>query len=217
MLEHLHRRQSLKEDLSKALENNELQLHYQPLVDLASGKLVGCEALLRWLHPTRGMVSPGEFIPLAEETGQIVDIGHWVLHQACQDASAWPEDTFVAVNLSPVQFRGEGLYDDVLTAVTEASLTSDRLQLEITKSVLLQNTDQNIGLLSKLKGLGVAIALDDFGTGYSSLSYLRDFHFDKIKIDRSFVAEIGQGGHSEAIIRAVLGLASSLERNMTGP
>ncbi|WIJ25883.1 bifunctional diguanylate cyclase/phosphodiesterase [Devosia sp. RR2S18] len=210
MLEHLQHRQSLKEDLSKALENNQLQLHYQPLVDLASGHFAGCEALLRWMHPTRGMISPADFIPLAEETGQIVPIGRWVLHQACRDALAWPENTFVAVNLSPVQFRAEGLCDDVSDAIAAARLPPRRLQLEITESVLLQNTDHNLDLLTRLKGLGVGIALDDFGTGYSSLSYLRDFHFDKIKIDRSFVAEIGRGGHSEAIIRAVLGLASSL-------
>ncbi len=202
MLERIRVRQSLKQDLVTALEQNELHLVYQPLLDFNSSHICCVEALLRWNHPARGSVSPAEFIPLAEETGLIVSIGDWVLETACREAAEWPEEISVAVNVSAVQLQCNSLPLRVATALARSGLKPSRLELEITESVLLHDNDHNMHVLHALKKVGVRIALDDFGTGFSSLSYLRLFPFDKLKLDRSFVSDIGRSTQSEAIIRA---------------
>jgi diguanylate cyclase (GGDEF)-like protein len=203
-------RRLLEMDLRGALARNEFELHYQPLVSLTAGRPNGFEALLRWRHPERGLVSPAEFIPLAEEIGLITPIGAWVLKQACADATNWPKDLTVAVNLSPVQFRTKSLALDVVAALGASGLTADRLELEITEAVMLQDTEATLATLRQLKELGARISMDDFGTGYSSLSYLRKFPFDKIKIDQSFVRDLASRPESLAIVRAVAGLGSTL-------
>ena len=172
--------------------------------------LTGFEALLRWNHPERGLVSPAEFIPLAEEIGLIRGIGAWVIERACADAAKWPRHVKVAVNLSPVQFVRGTLVQEVERALAGSGLAAGRLELEITESVLLQDNDATLGILHRLRGLGVRISMDDFGTGYSSLSYLRRFPFDKIKIDQSFVRNFGNEKGSVEIIRAVVGLGQAL-------
>jgi diguanylate cyclase (GGDEF)-like protein len=203
-------RRALELDLRKALALCEFALHYQPLVTLASGKINGFEALLRWHHPQRGMVPPAEFIPLAEEIGLIGGIGAWVLKEACMEAAKWPSSLKVAVNLSPAQFKGQKLVLDVIAALGASDLPPWRLELEITEAVLLNDTDATIAVLNDLRRLGVRIAMDDFGTGYSSLGYLRKFPFDKIKIDRSFIHDLAEKPDSLAIVRAVTGLGVSL-------
>jgi diguanylate cyclase (GGDEF)-like protein/PAS domain S-box-containing protein len=203
-------RRTLELDLRKALANSEFELFYQPLINLGNNAIVGFEALLRWRHPERGMIAPTEFIPLAEEIGLIVPLGDWVLRQACADAMRWPSDVSVAVNLSPIQFRSRSIVKAVLTALAHSRLPANRLQLEITESVLLGETEANLATLHQLREIGVRISMDDFGTGYSSLSYLRCFPFDKIKIDRSFVKELAERPDCVAIIRAIAGLGMSL-------
>ena len=207
-------RHSLEVDLRKALANNEFELHYQPLVRLADNKISGCEALLRWHHPKRGTISPADFIPVAEETGLINAIGEWVLRQACAEAATWPEDIKVAVNVSPVQFRSQGLAQIVISALAAANLAPHRLELEITESVVLQSNDTTLRRLHQLRELGVRISMDDFGTGYSSLSYLRSFPFDKIKIDRAFINDLANG--NDSIVQAIITLANSLSMTTTG-
>jgi diguanylate cyclase (GGDEF)-like protein len=204
-------RRALETDLRNALASEQLEVHYQPLVELASGEIIGLEALVRWPHPQRGFVAPSEFITLAEETNLIAPLGAFVLHRACADATAWPEHVKLAVNLSPVQFRVGNVFATVSEALKTSGLDPRRLDLEITESVLLERTDQVIASLHALRALGVRISMDDFGTGYSSLSYLRSFPFDKIKIDRSFVRELQGNPHALAIVRAVLALASGLD------
>jgi predicted signal transduction protein with EAL and GGDEF domain len=203
-------RRLLELDLRKAFANGELDLHYQPLVNLAENRIIGVEALLRWHHPERGMVMPGEFIALAEEIGLIGPIGEWVLRRACAEAARWPGDLKVAVNLSPAQFRTRGVVQAVLSALAHSGLPPQRLELEITESVLLGETEANLAILHQLREIGARISMDDFGTGYSSLSYLRSFPFDKIKIDRSFVRDLAERPDCLAIIRAVTGLGASL-------
>jgi diguanylate cyclase (GGDEF)-like protein/PAS domain S-box-containing protein len=203
-------RRVLELDLRKAYANGEFELFYQPLINLAENRISGFEALLRWRHPKRGMVSPGEFVPLAEEIGLIVPLGEWVLRQACTEAARWPDDLHVAVNLSPVQFRNKSVVQAVMTALAYSRLEPRRLELEITESVLLADTEANLATLHKLREIGVRISMDDFGTGYSSLSYLRSFPFDKIKIDRSFVNDLTRRPDCMAIIHAVVGLGESL-------
>ena len=173
-----------------ALAEGEFEMHYQPLVDLNSDEVTGCEALLRWRHPVRGMISPAEFIPVAEETGLIEEIGKWVLRTACAEAATWPAHVRIAVNVSPIQFKSETLALKVASALAETGLDPRRLELEITEAVLIADDDAALVALNQLRALGVHIALDDFGTGYSSLQYLQRFPFDKIKIDRSFVKEV---------------------------
>jgi EAL domain-containing protein (putative c-di-GMP-specific phosphodiesterase class I) len=197
-------------DLRRALVNREFELFYQPLVNLGTNQVSGFEALLRWRHGERGMVPPAQFIPLAEEIGLIVPLGEWVLRQACSEAATWPGDVKVAVNLSPAQFKSRNLVAAVLTALAYSRLPADRLELEITESVLLSENEANLDTLHRLRDLGVRISLDDFGTGYSSLSYLRSFPFDKIKIDQSFVRELAERPDCMAIIRAIAGLGASL-------
>ena len=206
-------RRELEMDLRRALASEQFELHYQPLVTLETNDVNGFEELLRWHHPTRGLVSPAEFIPIAEETGLIVPLGEWVLKAACNEAVDWPEHIKVAVNLSPAQLNCRNLVTMVKTALEETGMPPQRLQLEITETVLLQNTFTTLATLHELRKMGVQIALDDFGTGYSSLSYLRSFPFDKIKIDRSFIQDLSNGAEPLAIVNAVAGLAKCL--NMT--
>jgi diguanylate cyclase (GGDEF)-like protein/PAS domain S-box-containing protein len=203
-------RRLLELDMRAALPRGEFEMHYQPIRDVAAETIVACEALVRWRHPMRGLIPPGNFIPLAEETGLIIQIGEWVLRTACRDAAAWPNDIGVAVNLSPVQFKNPNLVLQVMNALAQSGLPAHRLELEITESVLLQNSEATLSTLYALRGNGVRISLDDFGTGYSSLSYLRSFPFDKIKIDRSFVEDVTSREDSLAIVRAVAGLGRSL-------
>ncbi len=207
-------RRTMEIDLRRALALGEFEVYYQPLITLKTQKISGFEALLRWHHPERGMVSPMEFIPLAEEIGLIGQIGAWVLKRACLEAATWPDDVHVAVNLSPAQFRHRAVVLDVVAALGASSLPARRLEVEITEAVLLQDTESNIAILDELRNLGVRIAMDDFGTGYSSLAYLQKFPFDKIKIDRSFVNELDRP-ESIAIIRAVTGLGRSLGMKTT--
>ena len=203
-------RRALELDLRKALVKGEFELYYQPLMTLKTGRITTLEALVRWHHPERGMVAPSEFIPLAEETGLIVPLGEWVLREACTEAAKWPQDIMVSVNLSPVQFKSRNLVDMVASAIAASGLPAHRLELEITEMVLLQDNAATLAMLHQLRDLGIRIAMDDFGTGYSSLSYLRSFPFDKIKIDQSFIHDLPGAEDSLAIVRAVVGLGTSL-------
>jgi diguanylate cyclase (GGDEF)-like protein len=205
-------RWTLEGDLRAAIAEDQLDLHYQPIVDLERNEVIGFEALMRWQHPKQGVVSPTEFIPLAEETGLIVDMGAWALRRACVEAAHWPGGIKVTVNLSSVQFERGDLYGSVKDALTVSGLRPERLELEITEGVLLRDDARTHALLHKLRSLGAKIALDDFGTAYASLSYLRSFPFDKIKIDRTFVADLDKDkrGDCIAIIRAVAGLAQHM-------
>jgi diguanylate cyclase (GGDEF)-like protein len=203
-------RRVLELELRRAVVNFEFELHYQPVVDVKSGRITSCEALIRWHHPERGMIPPLEFIPVAEETGLIVPIGEWVLTTACAEAARWPKDVTIAVNLSPAQFKSRNLVQAVKNALANSDLPARRLELEITELVLLQESDGAFVILHQLRDLGIRIAMDDFGTGYSSLGYLRSFPFDKIKIDKSFIQDLPGKEDSVAIVRAVVGLSSSL-------
>jgi diguanylate cyclase (GGDEF)-like protein/PAS domain S-box-containing protein len=203
-------RRMLELDLRLALQRGEFEVYYQPIRDIASDETVVFEALVRWNHAERGLIGPNHFIPIAEETGLIVRLGEWVLQRACMDAATWSKAAAVAVNLSPVQFKNQNLVSSVRAALEASRLPAHRLELEITESVLLQNSEATRAILHELRALGVKISLDDFGTGYSSLSYLRSFPFDKIKIDRSFVTELATRNDSMAIVRAVTGLGRSL-------
>jgi diguanylate cyclase (GGDEF)-like protein len=203
-------RREMELELRAALVNGEFEVFYQPLVNVTIGQVAGFEALLRWRSPGRGLVSPNDFIPLAEEIGLIVPIGAWVLKQACMEAAKWPNQIKIAVNLSPVQFKSDKLVFDVIAALAASGLSPLRLELEITETVMLQETETTLEMLRQIKALGVAISMDDFGTGYSSLSYLRKFPFDKIKIDQSFIRELSDAHESVAIVRAVMGLGTSL-------
>jgi diguanylate cyclase (GGDEF)-like protein len=207
---YIQRRRAVEFDLRNAVPADDFLLHYQPVLDLRSGRVTGFEALVRWNHPVRGMVSPAEFIPIAEETGLIVPISAWVLQTACMEAAGWPEDIEIAVNLSPVQFKRGHLLEMVQGALAASGLAPNRLELEITESTLMDNGGDRLALLHKLRALGIRIALDDFGTGYSSLSYLRSFPFDKIKIDRSFIKDLDVNPDSATIVGAIVGLASGL-------
>ncbi|MET3910801.1 diguanylate cyclase (GGDEF)-like protein [Bradyrhizobium sp. S3.3.6] len=209
MEEEARSRHALEHDLRGALEANQFHLVFQPQVRLDTTELTGFEALLRWKHPSRGFVSPAEFIPIAEENGLIVPIGEWVLRTACATAASWPDVT-VAVNLSPVQFRSRGLVAMVTSALAEAGLPPRRLELEVTETALLDDSEATIGILHQLRTLGVRVSLDDFGVGYSSLSYLRKFPFDRIKIDRSFVGTLGESPESAAIVRTIASLGAVL-------
>jgi diguanylate cyclase (GGDEF)-like protein/PAS domain S-box-containing protein len=209
------KRRDMERDLRAAFTGGEFELHYQPLVDIAADRISGFESLLRWRHPHKGMVSPAEFIPVAEDIGLIVALGEWVLREACSEAMKWPADVKIAVNLSPVQFRSRNLVQAVISALAHSGLTARRLELEITESVFLAETETNLAILHQLRELGVSISMDDFGTGYSSLSYLRSFPFDKIKIDRSFVKDLARRSDCVAIVRAISGLGRSLKITTT--
>jgi diguanylate cyclase (GGDEF)-like protein/PAS domain S-box-containing protein len=206
----LQARRLLEADLRKALANREFSLAYQPEINIRRQEISGFEALLRWRHPERGMVSPAEFIPVAEDIGLISALGEWVIEQACHEAAHWPDGIKVAVNLSPVQFRNRTLVESVSRALAQSGLCPSRLELEITESVLLQDNDVTLATLHQLRRLGVCIAMDDFGTGYSSLSYLRSFPFDKIKIDQSFIRELTSRADCLAIVQSITRLGSSL-------
>jgi diguanylate cyclase (GGDEF)-like protein len=208
-------RRGLEADLRKALARDQFEVFYQPLVNLETNEVSGLEALLRWRHPERGMVGPDHFIPLAEEIGLINEIGAWVLKQACADAMSWPGHLKLAVNVSPLQFSGNRLSLDVVTALGRSGLPANRLEIEITESALLQNTEATIAILHDLRQLGISISMDDFGAGYSSLGYLQKFPFDKIKIDRSFTFGLPDQADSLAIVRAMMGLGSSLGMTTT--
>jgi diguanylate cyclase (GGDEF)-like protein len=209
------RRYDIEVDLRAAISRDEFEVDYQPVVDAVHGRIAGVEALMRWIHPQRGNVAPDTFIPIAESTGLIVPLGELILRRACAQAVGWPAHVKVAVNLSTIQFRKGNIVDTVAAALAHAGLAPDRLELEITESVLLQKDDMNLAKLHQLKELGVSIVLDDFGTGYSSLSYLRTFPFDKVKIDRSFVAEMTTRYDCTAIVCAITGLAKSLSMMTT--
>jgi diguanylate cyclase (GGDEF)-like protein/PAS domain S-box-containing protein len=211
----MKQRRGLEVDLRSALAKEEFELHYQPLVNLQTQVITGCEVLLRWNHPERGRVPPIEFIPIAEENGLINAIGEWVLRSACVEAMNWPDHARVAVNVSPVQFRNPGLALSVVNALAASGLPAHRLELEVTESVLMQNNDATLAMLHQIRNLGVRISMDDFGTGYSSLSYLRSFPFDKIKIDQSFIRDLSKGDEAVAIVHAILNLASSLKMTTT--
>jgi len=203
-------RRTLEMELRGADIEREFELHFQPIFAVQSGQLRGFEALLRWNNPLRGMVSPGIFVPLAEETGMIDVLGRWVAQEACRQAAGWPESLVVAVNVSPIQFRRGELVATIADALARSGLEPTRLEIEVTESVLLADTEANLAILRRIRDLGVRIALDDFGTGYSSMSYLRRFPFSRLKIDRSFIREIGGSPESLAIVRAIIGLGTSL-------
>jgi EAL domain-containing protein (putative c-di-GMP-specific phosphodiesterase class I) len=215
-------RLEMEGDLRRAVANGELHVHYQPIVSMKSGLISEFEALVRWRHPKRGMVSPGEFIPVAEETGLILTIGQWVLEQACRQMVAWhaefPSDPPVrlSVNLSPRQFQQPILVDEVGRAIREAGLPPACLKLEITEGVIMRDVEATISTLNRLKAIGIKLAIDDFGTGYSSLAYLKRLPLDVLKIDQSFVAGVGEDSDDTAIVRAIVSLAKSLELEVTG-
>jgi predicted signal transduction protein with EAL and GGDEF domain len=201
--------------LRSAVAREELEVHYQPLVDSHTSQVMGAEALLRWKVAGQGYISPSQFVPLAEETGLISEIGRWVLRKACHDAIGWDRDIRIAVNLSPAQLRNDDFVDYVKSVLEETGLAAQRLELEITEGMLLHNTEANTKILLSIKQLGVRISMDDFGTGYSSLGNLRSFPFDKIKIDKSFIADLSKRPDAAAIIRAILTLGRSLGMTTT--
>src|SRR6201984_208434 len=211
-------RRVLHQDISVAVKNGELTLYFQPLArscgSVAESEIIGFEALVRWVHPVRGFISPGDFIPLAGESGLIVEIGEWILREACREAASWTKPLQIAVNLSPAQFMHGDLVGLVHSILLETGLAPSRLELEITEGVLIEDFDRGLALLRRLKALGVRVSMDDFGSGYSSLSYLQAFPFDKIKIDRAFVMNLGRNPQSAAIVRAVIGLGHGLEMSI---
>ncbi|MHC2335265.1 putative bifunctional diguanylate cyclase/phosphodiesterase [Bradyrhizobium sp. USDA 4454] len=208
-------RRSLELELRQAIVDGNFELHYQPLLHLEDGRVSCCEALLRWRHPERGTVSPADFIPVAEDTGLINDLGHWVLNTACREAVKWPDHVHVAVNVSPIQFKSQTLALNVAAALAASGLAPSRLELEITEAVLIRDDEAALDVLHQLRDLGVRIALDDFGTGYSSLSYLQRFPFDKIKIDRAFIKDLAGTGASSTIVQAVVNIAAASDMTTT--
>jgi diguanylate cyclase (GGDEF)-like protein len=208
-------RRSLELELRQAISDGSIEAYYQPVVNIEDDKISCCEALLRWRHPERGMISPAEFIPIAEDSGLINQLGLWVLNTACAEAATWPDHVRVAVNVSPVQFRSPSLALNVAAALAACNLPASRLELEITEAVLIRDDEAALDMLHQLRKLGVRIALDDFGTGYSSLSYLQRFPFDKIKIDRSFIRDIAGPGASSSIVQAVVNIAAASDMTTT--
>ena len=203
-------RRALEADLRNGLTAGEFELHYQPIVHMPSGEITGCEALLRWRHPQKGIIMPETFIPLAEEIGLIIPLGEWVIREACKVAAQWPASIKIAVNLSPNQFRNSDLCHVVIGALAASGLSPERLELEITETVLLRSNEVTLATFGRLHGIGVRIAIDDFGAGYSSLSYLQKFHFDNIKIDRSFIKDVTDSRTSRSIVRAIAAMANGL-------
>src|SRR6185312_8212001 len=209
-------RRQLEVDLRQAITAGDLEVYYQPCVSLQENRITGCEALVRWRHPERGMISPAEFIPIAEETGLINQLGEFVLASACNEAATWPDDIRLAVNVSPVQFKSGTLALRIMAALAASGLAAGRLELEITEAVLIRDDEAALAILHQLRAIGVRIALDDFGTGYSSLSYLQRFPFDKIKVDRSFVKDITEPDKgSSSIVQAVVNIAASRHMETT--
>ena len=212
---HARARRNLEFDLRNALTNNAFEIYYQPIVDLATKRIIACEALLRWPHPERGMISPAEFIPVAEEMGIITEIDQWVLRNACAECRWWPNEMRVAVNLSPLHFTRSNVPEVVRAALTAADLPADRLEIEITETILLQDTERSRGALDELQRLGVRVSLDDFGTKYSSLSYLPSFPLNKIKIDQSFVQNLTEDSRRMSLLRGIARLSSDLGLRVT--
>ena len=210
MLEAAQTQQTAECDLRAAIEREEFELHYQPVMDAKTRTLCGVEALIRWRHPTRGLIGPDHFLPLAESTGLIVPIGNWVLQRACAEAASWPSHIKIAVNISAVQFKKGNLFDVILCTLVETGLAPDRLELEITETALLENQEEHLAVIRQLKNLGISIALDDFGTGYSSVNYLTVFPFDKIKIDKSFTQGVLNRREYRAVVASTLALAQGL-------
>jgi predicted signal transduction protein with EAL and GGDEF domain len=210
MTRDLVRRKEIEAELRLALQRNELSIYFQPIVDLATGKIRSFEALVRWFHAEKGELRPDEFIPVAEECGAIITLGNWITAQAAKAAAQWPEDVTIAVNLSPLQIKAPGAALGILAALREAGLPPHRLELEITETVLLDHSQNTENFMNELGAAGVRFALDDFGTGYSSLGYLHKYPFGKIKVDRSFVSGVNIGKKSDAIIRAVSGMGATL-------
>ena len=204
------KRHQMEIDMREAVREKQFHLNYQPLFSLEKNRVIGFEALIRWQHPRQGLISPAEFIPLAEDTGMIVPISEWVMNEACQRARHWPEDVRIAVNLSPILFKNPGLPLMVMQALNAAGLAPNRLELEVTESLFIDNIERTTAMLNSLRECGIRIALDDFGTGYSSLNYLRSFPFDKIKIDKSFVNDLASDHSARAIIGAITTLAGAL-------
>lgn len=215
MDQQLQERQRLVQALRVAVAREELRLYFQPFIDARTGAVTGCEALIRWQHPTRGLVPPADFIPLAEESGLIVPIGAWVIEEACRQAATWQGGQRVSLNISPVQFKDRDLPERILAALTLSGLSPSRLELEVTETILIDDADAALDSLRRIRALGVRVALDDFGTGYSSLSYLRRFPFDKIKIDRSFVSDLDSRPDSQVIVRAIHDIAVGLGMTVT--
>jgi diguanylate cyclase (GGDEF)-like protein len=208
-------RRQIEMDLREAVERNELELHYQPIIDLRRNRVTGFEALARWRHPVRGLVPPAVFIPVAEDSGLVLPLGEWALTEACRRAVGWPEHLKVAVNLSPVQFSTPNLLDRIVRILAETGLAPNRLELEITERVFMENNRHTLSILHQLKALGIGISMDDFGTGYSSLSYLRSFPFDKIKVDRAFVSDLAEGNEHVIIVQSVVSIARALGMTTT--
>ncbi len=215
MNKELNDRRQIETDLREAIERNELELHYQPILDLRRNVVTGFEALARWRHPVKGMVPPALFIPVAEDSGLILPLGEWALREACRKATQWPDDLRVAVNLSPTQFTAVGLVSMIEEILNETGLAPGRLELEITERIFMENNESTLSMLRRLKELGVRISLDDFGTGYSSLSYLRSFPFDKIKVDRAFVSDLKENSDHIVIVQAVVSIARALGMTTT--
>ncbi|MGJ5218346.1 sensor domain-containing protein, partial [Bradyrhizobium oligotrophicum] len=208
-------RRRLEIELREAIQRDVLRPHYQPLIDLATGRITGFEALVRWPHPERGMIPPSEFIPIAEDTGLISALGRTMLRQACSDAAKWPDEVSVAVNMSPLQFRAGNVLSLVMDALKQSGLPPSRLELEITETLVLEKSGQVLATLHALRALGVRISMDDFGTGYSSLSYLRSFPFDKIKVDQSFIRDLAANREAQAIVRSIVSLGKGLGVTIT--
>jgi diguanylate cyclase (GGDEF)-like protein len=213
--ERAQQRRQLESDLRVAIERGEFELYYQPLFDLEQNKICSFEALIRWNHPKRGLISPADFVPIAEDTGLIVPIGAWVVREACEQAAQWPDDIRIAVNVSAVQFHRGALHETILQALAASGLAPGRLEVEITESIFLEGGEATLKLLHSLRSVGVRVALDDFGTGYSSLSYLQSFPFDKLKIDRSFIQNLLTRDGASAIVRAITELAHALNIETT--
>jgi len=208
-------RRQIEMDLREAIERNELELHYQPIINLRRKVITGFEALARWRHPARGVVPPATFIPLAEDSGLILPLGDWVLAEACRRAAQWPNDLKIAVNLSPVQFSDPKLLSTIERILAETGLAPNRLELEITERIFMDSGEITLTTLRRMKQLGICISMDDFGTGYSSLSYLRSFPFDKIKVDRVFVSDLAGGTEHIVIVQAVVNIANALGMTAT--
>jgi EAL domain-containing protein (putative c-di-GMP-specific phosphodiesterase class I) len=208
-------RRRLESDLRYAIKHGELRLHFQPRFRITDGAMVGAEALVRWQHPERGLISPDTFIPIAEDTGLILPLSNWVINAACESAARWPKALFVSVNLSSTEFQRGNLVERIQQALAVTRLEPSRLELEITESVMLEDAVVALDIMRALKALGVRLAMDDFGTGYSSLSYLRSFPFDGLKIDRSFVNRLSESEDDRSIIQAIVGLGRALSLTVT--
>ena len=211
----LNDRRETELDLRAALDRNELELHYQPIINLKKNVVTGFEALARWRHPVKGMVSPAAFIPIAEDSGLILPIGKWAMREACRQAAKWPSHIKIAVNLSPSQLLAPDLLETVEQILADTGLPAHRLEIEITERIIMEDTEYTLSSLLRLKDIGVCIAMDDFGTGYSSLSYLRRFPFDKIKVDRTFVSDLATGTEHAVIVQAVVSIARALGMTTT--